>query len=202
MWNKLLGNLDEGLLFIVSAPAGTGKTTLVKMLVDEFPSLVTSVSYTTRPCRPGEIPGVHYHFISEEEFKQKIEKNEFLEYAEIYGCYYGTSLKQVRDKQKEKKHVILVIDVQGALQIKGKIPSIFIFIKPPSLTVLKQRLTQRQTETSTVIAKRMEWAKKELEAVKEYDYCIVNEDLGTAYQVLRSIFIAEEHKIRHNTAQP
>lgn len=199
--HKLLGNLDHGLLFIVSAPAGTGKTTLVQMIVNEFPSVVKSVSFTTRKPRSGEIPGIHYHFISKKEFEKKIANNEFLEFAKVYDDYYGTAYQTIHDLLRQKKHVILVIDTQGAHNLKGKIPATYIFIQPPSLTILKERLTNRQTDTPAAIDKRMEWAKRELQEIGAYDYCIINDDLSTAYQVLRSILIAEEHRIRHNNAQ-
>lgn len=195
MTEKLLGNLETGLVFVVSAPAGTGKTTLVNMLIKEFPNVVVSISYTTRKCRPEEVPGVHYHFVSEEEFKRKIANNDFLEYVQLYGHYYGTAYHTVLEQQQKKKHVILVIDTQGALLLKGKFPAVFIFLQPPSLEKLRQRLTQRRTESAAVIEERLEWAKHEMEAAHKYDYCIVNEDLAIAYQVLRSVLIAEEHRV-------
>lgn len=192
---KLLGNLNTGLAFVVSAPAGTGKTTLVNMLTKEFPCVVESISFTTRPKRQGEIQGVHYNFVSKEEFERKIAQKEFLEYVELYGFYYGTSYKFIREQQKGGKHVVLVIDTQGALQLMGKFPAAFIFLKPPSLDVLKERLKQRRTETPEVIEERLKWAMKEMESAKEYDYCIINDELATAYQALRSILIAEEHRV-------
>lgn len=195
MTEKLLGNLKKGLAFIVSAPAGTGKTTLVNMLIKEFPCVVESISFTTRKCRPEEVPGVHYHFVTEEEFKRKIANNEFLEYVQLYGHYYGTAYHTLLELQQQGKHVILVIDTQGALQLKGKFPAVFIFIKPPSLEKLRQRLTHRSTESAAVIEERLDWAKHEMKAAQEYDYCIVNDELTTSYQVLRSILIAEEHRV-------
>lgn len=196
MPSQLLGNLPTGLAFVVSAPAGTGKTTLVHMLVQEFPCIVESISFTTRPKRPGEISGVHYNFVSTEEFERRIANQEFLEYVKLYGYYYGTSKEHIREKQAQRKHVVLVIDTQGALQLMGKFEATFIFLQPPSIDVLRERLKQRKTESPTVIDERLNWARRELEAVRYYDYCIVNEDLSVAYQVLRSILIAEEHKVR------
>jgi guanylate kinase len=193
----LLGKAGKGLTFIVSAPAGTGKTTLVQRLVQEFPSIIASISYTTRKPREGEIPGVHYHFISEAEFEAKIAASDFLEYVKLYGTYYGTSRQWITEQQNQGKHVILVIDTQGALQLKGKLPATFIFIRPPSLESLQVRLMQRKTETAEMIEKRLAWARVELEAAQQYDYEIVNDDLEIAYQVFRSIFIAECHRIRH-----
>ena len=185
---------EEGLIFVVSAPAGTGKTTLVQKLMKEFPSVIASISYTTRPPRDGEINGVHYHFISEPEFQEKILASDFLEYVKLYETYYGTSLQWVKGQQRLGKHVVLVIDTQGAMQLKNRLQAIYIFIKPPSIDSLRKRLTDRQTETQEMIEKRLEWAENELKVVENYDYQIVNDDLETAYQILRSIFIAECHR--------
>lgn len=193
----VLGNLSRGLLFIVSAPAGTGKTTLVHMLSSEFSCVVESISCTTRPPRAGEIPGVHYYFLSVDEFESKIAAGEFLEYVKLYGHYYGTLRPWVEEQLQQGKHVILVIDTQGGLQLKGKIPAAFIFIKPPSLDILRSRLMKRQTESQEGIEKRLAWAKKEMVDGLTYDYHLVNDDLDMAYQVLRSILIAEEHRIIH-----
>lgn len=197
--SQLLGERKEGLVFIVSAPAGTGKTTLVEKLVLEFPSIIASVSYTTRQPREGEIQGSHYHFISYSEFESKIAAGDFLEYVKLYGTYYGTSRQWIKEQQEKGKHVVLVIDTQGALQLKGQFPAVFIFIRPPSLESLRRRLIQRQTETSEMIEKRLLWAQSELEAAKQYDYEITNDDLDTAYQILRSVFIAECHRIPHTS---
>lgn len=194
---KVLGNLNRGLLFIVSAPAGTGKTTLVHKLVAEFPCVVESISCTTRLPRAGEIQDVHYHFMDAAEFERKIEDGDFLEYVVLYGKYYGTQRSWVEKRLNEGKHVILVIDTQGGLQLKGKVAATFIFIQPPSVDVLRQRLTDRQTENKEGIEQRLGWAKKEIADGLQYDYQIINDHLDTAYQVLRSILIAEEHRIQH-----
>ena len=198
MKTKLLGNSKMGLAFVVSAPAGTGKTTLVQMLAQEFSCIVESVSFTTRLQRPGEIAGVHYNFVSNEEFESKIASNDFLEFVQLYGCYYGTSHRAVQELQRQGKHVILVIDTQGAQQLKTWFPATFIFLQPPSLEILRERLVLRKTETLPVIEQRLAIAEKEIEASCHYDYCIINDDLSTAYQVLRSIIIAEEHRIQKN----
>lgn len=191
---QLLGNHERGQVFIVSAPAGTGKTTLTQMLVDEFPSVVESVSYTTRQPREDEVDGVHYRFITRDEFERKIEAGDFLEYADIYGDLYGTSRDWVENRLEKGLHVVLVIDTQGALKLKTRFPATYIFISPPSFEELRRRLLERRTESDEVIEKRLEWAKKEMEKSHLYDYRLVNNDLQTAYQVLRSIVIAEEHK--------
>lgn len=193
---SLLGDEKEGRVFIISAPAGTGKTTLVEKLVKEFPSVTASISFTTREPREGEIPGVHYHFIAGPEFEEKIAAGDFLEYVKLYGTYYGTSRQWVKEQQKKGKHVVLVIDTQGALKLKGALPAVLIFIRPPSLDILRNRLVRRQTETPGMIEQRVDWAQRELEAAQQYDYQIINDDLETAYQVLKSIFIAECHRTK------
>ncbi len=193
---RLLGQATEKHIFVVSAPAGTGKTTLVNQLVQEFPDIIASVSYTTRSPRPNEIEGVHYNFISEVAFRAKIEAADFLEYVELYGTYYGTSRQWIADQQRQGKHIVLVIDTQGALKLKGQLPATFIFICPPSLEVLRTRLINRQTESPEMVEKRLAWALTELEVAQQYDYEIINDDLAIAYQILRSIVIAECHRIK------
>lgn len=196
MTPNLLGNLKRGLLFIISAPAGTGKTTLVQLLMRDYSCVIASISYTTRLPRPGEVEGIHYHFITKEEFNEKIKAGEFLEHVELYGDYYGTSRKWVEKQLDNRKHVILVIDTQGAALLKGKIDAISIFIAPPSTEELERRLKMRQSDSDASIAKRLAWSEKEMAMKNQYDYLIVNDDLSHAYQALRSILIAEEHRIR------
>jgi guanylate kinase len=188
--------MKKGLLFIISAPAGTGKTTLVRMLHNEMPRVVESVSVTTRAPRPNEVNGKDYQFVSEEEFQKKVQAKEFLEYANVFGKHYGTSREYVEGERKKGNHVILVIDTQGAMQLKGKVDAIFIFISPPNLETLRERLKARKSETESAIEYRLSWAEKEMAQADSYDYNIINEDLKTAYDTLRSIVIAEEHKTR------
>jgi guanylate kinase len=194
---KLLGNLSKGIVFVMSAPAGTGKTTLAKMLKNEFRCVVESVSCTTRPPRPGEVNGRDYHFLKLEEFEAKIAAGAFLEYAQVFGHFYGTLKEYVLFEQEKGKHVLLVIDTQGAEQLKGRISAVFIFLLPPSMETLRERLEKRDTESEHLIRKRLSWAEEEITRVKDYDYCIINESLETAYQVLRSILIAEERRVVH-----
>lgn len=191
---KLLGNLKRGMLFVVSAPAGTGKTTLVQMLTAEFSCVKTSVSSTTRLPRTGEQHGVHYHFLDTAEFEKKIAEGSFFEHVKLYNDYYGTSQAAVEEMLARGLHVVLVIDTQGALYIKERYPAVLIFIKPPSIEELRRRLIARKTESMEAIEKRLAWSKVELEAASAYDYSIINDELTTAYEVLRSIFIAEEHR--------
>jgi guanylate kinase len=197
MTQKLLGNVAKGFVFVLSAPAGTGKTTLVRMLSQEFPCIYESISCTTRPLRPGEVDGKDYYFLSKKEFNDKVAKGDFLEYAEVFGYHYGTSQEHVLKQQKTGKHVFLIIDTQGAMLLKKEhFSAIYIFISPPSLEELKERLVKRKTESMEAIQKRLSWAKAEIEKMAEYDYHIVNDNLNQAYAVLRSIVIAEEHRIR------
>jgi len=197
MSHSMLGNFLNGFVFVLSAPAGTGKTTLVRMLSQEFDCIVESVSYTTRPPRSNEIDGKDYFFISEKEFESKIKKGDFLEYAKVFGYNYGTSYEYVTSQQKRGKHVFLVIDTQGAMQLKEKqISAIYIFLSPPSLEVLESRLLKRKTEDEKALARRLSWAEQELKKISCYDYHIVNDSLEHAYAVLRSIIIAEEHRVR------
>lgn len=186
--------MKKGLLFVISAPAGTGKTTLVRMLLDEFHNVVESISYTTREPRANEIAGRDYHFITTQAFEKKIAEGDFLEYAKVFGNYYGTSRKEVVAQQQKGKHVVLVIDTQGALQLKEQLNAVFIFISPPHIEELKARLHGRKSETEEAIAHRLSWAQKEMSLASHYDYHIINDDLKTAYGVLRSILIAEEHR--------
>lgn len=197
MSHQLLGNLPRGLVFVLSAPAGTGKTTLLKMLREEFSCVTGSISSTTRSPRQGEVSGKDYHFLAVSEFEKKIQNGDFLESAKVFENYYGTSKEEVLRQQEKGKHVILVIDTQGAMQLRKKaFPATFIFVSPPSLEALRERLLKRQTESVALIEKRLSWAKEELAKLSYYDYHIINDDLQTAYEVLRSIIIAEEHKVR------
>lgn len=193
------GNLTKTSLLIISAPAGTGKSTLVNMLKKELPSIAQSISYTTREKRKGEQDGKDYYFLSKEEFEAKIKEGDFLEYTSHYGHYYGTSKSHIEKLISEGKNVVLVIDTEGAKAIKAlKVPAIFVFITPPSLDELKRRLKDRATEKDQDLQKRLEKVDEELEAVQYYDYHIENNNLQEAYNVLKSIVIAEEHRIIKN----
>ena len=193
--SDLLGKTKKGLVFVMSAPAGTGKTTLLHMLLDEFPTVVESISCTTRPARPGEADGEHYHFLTDEEFDRQVAAGEFLEHAEVFGIRYGTSKRIVEDLLGKKKHVFMVLDTQGALAIQKQMEAVFIFLSAPSREEQKRRLVERKTESAEIIEKRLAWADHELEQIGNYHYHIVNDNLNTAYQSLRAVFIAETHKV-------
>jgi guanylate kinase len=196
---KILGGLKRGLVFIVSAPAGTGKTTLVRMLCKQCDCVVESVSYTTRAPRAGEVNGRDYHFVTREDFERRLAAKEFLEHAEVFGRYYGTPLPFIEQSLNHGKHVILVIDTQGAIQLMDQgFPAISIFISPPSLEVLRERLCGRRSEGSADIEERLSWSKHELDLIPRYDYNIVNDSLPVACDILRSILIAEEHRVRYS----
>ncbi|HEU63859.1 MAG TPA: guanylate kinase [Chlamydiae bacterium] len=197
MKQKLLGNLKKGLFFIISAPAGAGKTTLTRMLTKEFKSVIESVSFTSREPRKDEKEGVDYFFVTKEEFEKKIKEGDFLEYAKVFDHYYGTSKTFVEKNLNEKKHVVLVIDTQGALKLKNKIECTYIFISPPSIDTLKERMKKRADIDDKEIEKRLTWANEEMKQIVNYDYNITNIDLDKSYEELRSIFIAEEHKVNH-----
>lgn len=193
---KILGNLSHGLLFVLSAPAGTGKTTLVEMLTNEFDCVKRSVSTTTRQPRANEKEGRDYHFAAEEEFAELIKKSEFLEHVKLFGYSYGTSRSHVEQLRAQGKHVFLVIDTQGALQLMGQVMATFIFLMPPSFEELARRLQERGTETHESLSKRLQEAEREISTSGAYHYVIVNDELQRAYSALRSIVIAEEHRIR------
>lgn len=185
----------KGRLIIVSAPAGAGKTTLVQMLKKEFPSRVTqSISCTTRHPRKGEIDGRDYVFLTEEAFEERVKRGEFLEHATVFGDRYGTLKGMVSGAQESGIDVVLVIDTQGALELKKKVEAVFIFIAPPSMEVLEERLKSRKTESPEALKKRLKWAKHEMDQAKHYDYTIVNDDLQEAYVALKSIVIAEHYR--------
>jgi len=184
--------LSKGLFFVVSAPAGAGKNTLVERLKAEFPHISESVSYTTRQMRPGEEDGREYHFISRKEFERKRDLGDFLEYANVFGEFYGTGRQDIEAATKLGKHVFLVIDTQGAMQLKGKLPAIFIFITAPSMAELRCRLRKRNTESIEEIEERLSQAEREMAAAGQYKYVICNDDLNKAYAELRNILIAEE----------
>ena len=186
----------KGRLFVVSAPSGAGKTTLCEKLVKRVPRVVRSVSMTTRKKRPGEKEGKDYFFVSVEEFKKRLKNKEFIEHAKVFNNFYGTPRKFVESNLNKNKDVLLTIDVQGAMQIRKtfKKKCVFIFILPPSIRHLRIRLQKRKTDSNMQINQRLRVAKKELGFLKYYDYEIINDDIKTAFEQLRAIFIASRCK--------
>lgn len=188
----------KGRVFVISAPAGTGKTTLVKKLLKDFPNLKMTISSTTRDKRESEVEGEDYFFIDKETFEARIKDGQFIEYVNLYDHYYGTAKDSIQKLVQKGLNVILVIDTEGALNIKKIMDATLIFIMPPSLEELAARLEKRQTEKEDVRKKRLIWAKHEIKDAKHYDYIVVNDHLKTAYEVLKSIFIAEDHRVKKN----
>ena len=189
-----------GLLLVVSGPAGVGKGTVDSALMARHPEIKMSVSATTRAPRPGEIDGTHYFFKSLDEFRTMIERDEFLEYMHVFGMnYYGTPKSYVLEQLALGHHVILEIDVQGARKVKQTFPSaVLVFIAPPSMETLKNRLIGRGTETSEAIEIRTQTAYRELEALPEYDYVVVNDSVDAAVDEMESIIRAELCSTAHN----
>jgi guanylate kinase len=186
----------SGALYIVSSPSGGGKTSLVKALLESEPEVRLSVSYTTRPPRPGEVNGRSYHFVALAEFERMQQAGEFLESAVIYGNRYGTSQRWIERERAEGRDVLLEIDWQGALQVRRLMRQVVsIFILPPSLEVLESRLKGRAQDSAETIARRLAAAREEISHVAEYDYVIINDDFNRAALDLRSIIRAERLKL-------
>ncbi|WP_073997733.1 guanylate kinase [Anaerococcus urinomassiliensis] len=188
--------MKKGFLLVVSGPSGVGKGTVLHDLMNTQKNLVYSVSATTRNKRDGEIEGVSYFYKTHEEFKQMIDEDEFLEYAEVHNNYYGTPKEFVDRKINEGKIVVLEIDVQGAVNVKKNTDNaVFIFLAPPSLSELKNRIVGRGTETEQDINVRMKNARKELEYIKYYDYLVINDHINSAINSVNEIINAEKHKV-------
>ncbi|AKV05623.1 MULTISPECIES: guanylate kinase [Pseudomonas] len=184
---------STGTLYIISAPSGAGKSSLVKALTDTNPEIRVSISHTTRAMRPGEVDGVNYHFVSREAFVKMGEHGDFLERAEVFGNFYGTSQSHLQQTLDEGHDLILEIDWQGAEQVRKLMPQArSIFILPPSLQALHQRLTHRGQDSDEIIAGRMREAVNEMSHYVEYDYLIINDDFSHALDDLKAIFRANQ----------
>ncbi len=190
-------NRRSGAILVLSGPSGAGKSSLISKIIDHIGPTYFSISTTTREIRTGEQDGVHYHFVSREEFQREIEQEMFLEYAVVHGNYYGTSLGAVKKALNEGKLVIFDIDVQGHDAVQSRLHDITtsVFITTPSLGELNRRLHNRLTDSEEIIHKRVEMAKREIQRISEYDYLIVNDDLDEAAEVLISIAKAARMKI-------
>lgn len=187
--------MRRGRTFIISGPSGVGKSTVLHALMEKRKNVYFSVSATTRDPRPGEIDGVHYHFLDVDTFRNWIAKDEFLEYAEYVGNFYGTPKKYVDAAMNEGKDVILDIEVQGAIQVTSKRPdTVRIFIAPPSWSELERRLTERGTDTEEKIQKRLLRAKVEFQTAHTYDYFVINDTVENAVRELDAIMTAEHCK--------
>ncbi|QTF92849.1 guanylate kinase [Halomonas sp. BM-2019] len=184
--------MPQGTLFIVSAPSGAGKTSLVRELIESLDGIQVSVSHTTRERRPGEVNGVNYHFVDVPAFEAMIERGEFFEHARVFDNYYGTSRPAVRAALDAGQDVILEIDWQGARQVRSQLPeAVSIFILPPSRDELERRLASRGTDEHAVIARRMRDAVSEMSHHDEYDYLVVNDDFTTALRELQALVITQ-----------
>lgn len=186
----------KGIIFIISAPSGAGKTTLCHKLLETCSGLNISVSYTTRKPRDGEIDGVHYFFVNEDVFKDMILADEFLEWAKVHGNLYGTSKIKINEILMQGVDAVLDIDVQGGKLIRGKIPdSVMIFILPPSMKILEDRLKGRKSDSEETILERIKRAKDEIAEYKHYDYVIVNNTLEEAIVQLKAAIFAERSRV-------
>ena len=191
------GTPKRGQLFIVSAPSGTGKTTLVERLVRVTPGLRMSRSFTSRPARDGERDGHDYDFISRPEFEGRIERGEFLEWADVFGNYYGTSARATEEALARGEDLVLVIDVQGARQVRQRgIENVAVFVLPPSAEVLEQRLRGRSKDSEEQIRRRLDKARQEVSVYTEYDYVIVNDEVASGVCCLQGIVTAERARVK------
>ncbi|HOH98639.1 MAG TPA: guanylate kinase [Candidatus Cloacimonadota bacterium] len=187
---------SSSFLIILSAPSGGGKSTILQEILRVSENIDYSVSYTTRAPRGAEQNGIHYHFVDEKEFECRVASGDFLEYAKVFGkCWYGTSISYIKSRLAKSRHVIMDIDVQGASQIAATdIPYVKIFIIPPSMEVLKDRLIKRATDNEEEIARRLKTAEQELKYIPDYEYLVINDDLDTAVADVMAIIRAEENR--------
>ena len=190
----------QGNIFVISAASGTGKTTLIARLLQHHSDIRASVSHTTRAPRRGEENGKHYHFVSVPEFERMIEEGQFVEYAKVYGNYYGTSTQSLESLTRQGVDVILEIDTQGAEQIRRLLPQAYsIFIAPPSLATLEHRLRQRAADAPQVIAVRLAEARTEIDQARLFDYLVVNDDLTAAEAALLHIIKSQRYRLENQT---
>ncbi|MCZ6621243.1 MAG: guanylate kinase [Deltaproteobacteria bacterium] len=187
---------SKGVIFILSAPSGAGKTTLIKRLRKVFPDLKLSISYTTRKSRSGEIPGQDYFFVAQKKFELMRAKGEFVEWANVHGNLYGTPQRPLEKSIRSGKDILLDIDVQGNKKVKARYPnSVSIFLLPPSWKELERRLAWRGTDGRETIRQRLQDARRELREIKNYDYFIVNREIQHALELLKSVVVAERMRV-------
>ena len=193
-------NHNSGAILVLSGPSGAGKSTILKEIMNDIGECYFSISTTTRPMRTGEVEGIDYHFVTKEEFQEDIDNDMFLEYANVHGNYYGTSIRPVKKALKDGKLVIFDIDVQGNTVVTNRLGDITtsVFISPPTLSALKERLEKRETDTQEVINARLKMAKREIQRISEYDYLIINDDLEEASAILKTIAKAARLKVPGN----
>jgi guanylate kinase len=188
----------RGILFVISGPSGVGKGTIKEALLRNLQDIKLSISATTRPMREGEIEGRDYFYLSPEEFAGKLENDDFLEYASVYSNMYGTPKQYVMDKIQSGYDVLLEIDIQGALKVKEKMPDgVFIFIQPPSVEALEQRINGRGKDSPESIQTRLAACREEMTMVLHYDYLVINDELDEAMQKVQSIIIAERCRVKN-----
>jgi guanylate kinase len=193
--NKMDLNKSEGFYIVVSAPSGTGKTSILREVLKICPNMLFSVSYTTRPPRPGEKDGKDYYFISEEAFRDQIAQGEFAEWEENYGFLYGTSMRTMKAFLEKGFDLVLDLESRGAKTLKKNYPGgVFVFVLPPSIDELKKRLNRRGGESEHIMEKRVNKALDEIKEIIWYDYIIINDRIDTAVDTLRSIYVAEKSK--------
>jgi guanylate kinase len=189
----------KGRLLVISGPSGAGKGSISKRIIEEVDDLIYSISMTTRAPRPDEINGKNYYFVTHEQFEQTIKEEGFLEYAKVYGEYYGTPKAKVMEYLEGGKDVVLEIDIQGAMNIRKSYPKgVLIFILPPSMAELRKRITGRGSETKGDIELRLGEALKEIAYIDKYDYCVVNGDLDEAVNRVKAIIIAEHSRVEED----
>ncbi len=183
------------MIYVISGPSGSGKTTLIRLVLAVLEGVCFSVSHTTRERRDSEVDGRDYFFVSEEEFKRKVRRNQFVEWAVVHGDYYGTSRRELR--KGARQDLLLDIDVQGARQIKKKVPeAVLIFVLPPSFDVLKRRLVERRLESVTAVRRRLAAAKQEIQEYSRFDHVVVNDNLDEAVQNLASIILCRRTRLK------
>ncbi|MEP7309017.1 MAG: guanylate kinase [Acidobacteriota bacterium] len=195
-----MSNSGRGLLFIVSAPSGAGKTTLVERLVEQVPHLKMSRSYTSRPARQGELDGVDYNFVTRSRFESMVAEGAFLEWADVFGNLYGTAAEDTERTLEGGDDLVLVIDVQGARQVRSRrLETTAIFVMPPSLEVLERRLRGRSKDSGEAILRRLQVAKDEVSSFREYEFLVVNDEITAAVDRLRSIVLSTRSVLKRMT---